>query len=71
MSEFIELPVSFFDAEFTLNPYSFLQDLYQRDDILGFSSEGMNFLFRHDDCRAVLNLKILGMKHSLQTLMPQ
>ena len=54
MSEFIELPVSFFDAEFTLNPYSFLEDLYQRDDILGFSSEGMNFLFRHDDCRAVL-----------------
>ena len=54
MSDFIELPVSYFDPEFTLNPFPFLQDLYARGDILGFSSEGMNFLFRHDDCRAVL-----------------
>ena len=54
MSEFIDLPVSYFNAEFTLNPYPFLEELYQRDDILGFDSEGMNFLFRHEDCRAVL-----------------
>lgn len=54
VSEFVELPVSVFDAEFTLNPYSFIEDFYERNDILGFRSEGMDFLFRHADCRAVL-----------------
>ena len=54
MGEFIELPVSIFDAEFTLNPYPFLEDLYSREEVLGFRSEGMNFLFRHEDCKAVL-----------------
>ncbi len=54
MSEFIDLPVSYFDADFTLDPYSLLKDLYQDDKVLGFRSEGMNFLFRHDDCRSVL-----------------
>ena len=61
MSEFIELPVSFFDEEFTVYRFSFVVVLYQRVVILCFSSEGLNFVFRHDDCRAVLNLKILGM----------
>ncbi len=54
MSDFVELPVSYFDPEFTLNPYPFLEDLYERDDVLGFQSEGLRFLFRHDDCRTVL-----------------
>ena len=54
MSDFIDLPVSYFDPGFTLDPFPFLQELYPRKDILGFSSEGMNFLFRHEDCRAVL-----------------
>ena len=54
LSEFVDLPVSVFDPAFTLNPYPVLKDLYARDDILGFRSEGMDFLFRDDDCRAVL-----------------
>jgi cytochrome P450 len=54
LSEFIDLPVSVFDPEFTLNPYPVLEDLYPREDVLGFRSEGMDFLFRHADCRAVL-----------------
>lgn len=54
MSDFVELPLSYFDPEFTLNPYPFLAELYERDEVLGFRSEGLNFLFRHDDCRTVL-----------------
>ena len=54
MDKFIDLPVSYFDPEFTLDPYPFLEDLYARDDVLGFRSEGMEFLFRHEDCRAEL-----------------
>jgi cytochrome P450 len=54
MERFVELPVSVFDPDFTLNPYGFLEDLYPRKDILGFQSEGKNFLFRYNDCNAVL-----------------
>lgn len=54
MSEFVDLGVSVFDADFTLNPYAYLQDLYDRKDVLGFHSDGMNFLFRFDQGRAVI-----------------
>ncbi len=54
MSNFIDLGVSFFDDEFTLNPYPFLEPLYERKDILGFRADDMNFLFRHDDAREVM-----------------
>lgn len=54
MERFAELPVSVFDPGFTLNPYDYLKDLYPREDVLGFQSEGRHFLFRHDDCNAVL-----------------
>jgi cytochrome P450 len=54
MERFVELPVSVFDPDFTLNPYGFLEDLYPRKDVLGFQSEGKNFLFRYYDCNAVL-----------------
>jgi cytochrome P450 len=54
MSAFIDLSVSIFDPEFTLNPYPYLEELYPLEEVLGFSSEGMDFLFRHEDCKAVL-----------------
>lgn len=54
MKKFIDLDVSFFDPDFTFSPYPFLSDLYARDDILGFRSEGMNFVFRFEHARAVL-----------------
>ena len=54
MSAFIDLSVSIFDPNFTLNPYPFLEELYPQEEVLGFSSEGMDFLFRHEDCKAVL-----------------
>ena len=57
MRQFVELDVSIFDPDFTLNPYPYLEELYQRADVIGFSSEGMNFLFKFDDCRSVMYSK--------------
>jgi hypothetical protein len=54
MERFVELPVSVFDPGFTLNPFDYLEELYPRREFLGFQSEGKHFLFRHDDCNAVL-----------------
>ena len=54
MGTFIDLDVSFFDPDFTLSPHKYLQQLYPRNDILGFCSEGMNFVFRFDEARTVL-----------------
>ena len=57
MREFVELKTSIFDLDFTLNPYPYLADMYQRDEVIGFASEGMEFLFRFADCRAVMYAK--------------
>jgi cytochrome P450 len=54
MSDFEALGVSVFDKDFTLNPFSYLEPLYNNREVLGFSSEGMNFLFRFDQCRSVI-----------------
>ena len=54
MSAFVELSVSIFDADFTLNPERYLEPLYAQPEVLGFQSEGMKFLFRFDQCAAVL-----------------
>ncbi len=54
MSQFVPLETSIFDRDFTLDPYPFLQPLYEQEDILGFSSEGMNFLFRFEDCHDLI-----------------
>lgn len=54
MSEFVDLGVSVFDPDLTLNPFDYLHDLYDRKDVLGFHSDGMNFLFRFEQCRAVI-----------------
>ena len=55
MSAFVPLETSFFSREFTLDPYPWLEPLYRRKDVLGFSSEGMNFCFRHADCRDLIS----------------
>jgi len=54
MDKFVDLGVSFFDPDFTLHPFRYLEELYQRDDILGFKSDGMNFVFRFEHARAVM-----------------
>jgi cytochrome P450 len=55
MSEkFVELGVSFFDEDFTLDPFPYLKDLYDRSDVLGFQADGMSFLFRFDLAREVI-----------------
>ena len=54
MEQFFELPVSVFDPGFTLNPFDYLEEFYPRKEFLGFQSEGKHFLFRHDDCNAIL-----------------
>ncbi len=55
MSAFVPLETSIFDPEFTIDPYPFLEDLYGREEVLGFSSEGMNFCFRYEDCRDLIS----------------
>ncbi len=54
MSDYANLGVSIFDKEFTLNCYPHIEALYQRDDILGFRADGMNFIFRHDYAREIM-----------------
>ncbi len=54
MPDFVDLPVSFFDPAFNLNPAEQLAPLYEDPNILGFRSEGMRFLFRFSDCREVI-----------------
>lgn len=55
MNAFVPLETSIFAPDFTLDPYPWLEDLYYRDDVLGFSSEGMNFCFRYQDCRDLIS----------------
>lgn len=54
MNHFAPLGTSVFDVDFTLDPYPYLEDLYRRDDVLGFESEGMNFCFRFEDCHDLI-----------------
>ncbi|MEP5566431.1 MAG: cytochrome P450 [Halioglobus sp.] len=72
MDKFIDLGVSVFDADFTLNPYDYLKDLYDRPDVLGFHADNMNFLFRFEQSRAVMfNKKFpraMGNNEELQKL---
>ncbi len=53
-SHFVDLGVSFFDEDFTLDPFPYIQDLYAREEVLGFRADGMNFLFRFDDVQQVI-----------------
>jgi cytochrome P450 len=72
MSTFIDLGVSIFDDDFTLNPYKYLKELYDRKEVLGFQSDGMNFLFRFDQCRNVMFnkncVRAMGNNEELQRL---
>ncbi|MEM1114009.1 MAG: hypothetical protein AAGI11_18990 [Pseudomonadota bacterium] len=52
--QFVDLPVSFFDPAFNLNPDHYLASLFADDNIVGFRSEGMRFLFRFEHCREVI-----------------
>ena len=54
MAQFADLGVSFFDEQFTLDPFPYLEELYGRDDIVGFHTDGMNFVFRFDLARKVI-----------------
>jgi len=54
MERFVDLGFSFFDEEFTLDPFPFLEDLYGRKDVLGFQADGMNFVFRYGQAREVI-----------------
>jgi hypothetical protein len=52
--KFADLGVSFFDADFTLDPFPYLEDLYGREDVLGFSADGMNFIFRFEPALQII-----------------
>ena len=54
MDAFVDLGVSVYDPAFTLDPYPYLKDLYDRPDALGFRADGMDFLFRFEQSRAVM-----------------
>ena len=60
MRKFVDLDVSVFDPAFTLNPYPYLESLYQDDNVVGFTSLGMNFIFKFDDIREVMFSKSFG-----------
>ena len=54
MEKFVDLGVSFFDEDFTLDPFPYLKDLYARDEVLGFRADGMSFVFRFDQALQVI-----------------
>jgi hypothetical protein len=54
MEKLVDLGVPFFDEGFTLDPYPYLEELYAREGILGFSAHGMNFVFRFEQARKVI-----------------
>ena len=54
MERFVDLGVSFFDEDFTLDPFPYLRDLYDREDVLGFTADGMSFVFRFDQAQQVI-----------------
>ncbi len=60
MDKFVDLGVSFFDEDFTLDPFPYLEDLYEREEILGFRADGMNFIFRFDQARQVIRSRSCG-----------
>jgi cytochrome P450 len=51
---FVDLGVSFFDEDFTLDPFPYIEDLYGREDVLGCRADGMNFVFRFADALQVI-----------------
>jgi cytochrome P450 len=51
---FVDLGISFFDEDFTLDPFPYLEDLYGREDVLGFSADGMNFIFRFAQAQEIV-----------------
>lgn len=53
-SDFVDLGVSFFDQDFTLDPFQYINDLYSREEVLGFRADGMRFLFRFDQVQQVV-----------------
>lgn len=57
---FVDLGVSFFDGDFTLDPFPYLEDLYGRKDVLGFTADGMNFIFRFDQGQQVVRSRSCG-----------
>jgi hypothetical protein len=60
MEKFVDLGVSFFDEGFTLDPFPYLEDLYDREEILGFRADGMNFVFRFDQIRQIVRSRHCG-----------
>jgi cytochrome P450 len=72
MDAFVDLGVSVYDPAFTLDPYPFLMDLYDRPDVLGFRADGMDFLFRFEQGRAVMFnkdcVRAMGNNEELQRL---
>ncbi len=60
MAEFVDLGVSFFDEDFTLDPFPYLKDLYDREEVLGFRADGMNFIFRFYQAQQVIRSRSCG-----------
>jgi cytochrome P450 len=57
---FVDLGVSFFDEDFTLDPFPYLEELYGREDTLGFTADGMNFIFRFDQAQQIVRSRSCG-----------
>ncbi len=57
-SDFVDLGVSFFDEDFTLDPFPYLEELYGREEVLGFEADGMKFVFRFDQARQIIRSRV-------------
>ncbi len=64
MERFVDLGVSFFDGDFTLDPFPYLKDLYDREEVLGFRADGLDFVFRFDQARQVIRSHHCRREHS-------
>jgi cytochrome P450 len=60
MAEFADLGVSFFDEDFTLDPFPYLEELYDRKEVLGFRADGMNFVFRFEQVQQIVRSRSCG-----------
>ena len=59
---------SVFSDDFSLDPYPYVEPLYDRQEILGFRSEGLDFIFRHEDVAHFLHNRHLNQDRFMEEL---
>ena len=54
MPVFKDIGDIYFDKEFVLDPYPYIEDIYHDPVLKGFRSCGMDFIIKHDDAKTLL-----------------